>query len=1258
MSNKIVATVIAAVLMLQLFAGIAGAQTAIAGPDLIVEDVDVGNPRVAGLQSRVNITVRNQGNTGFVTTTGWQIFVGLNGASNADCIEPGDSNVGGTPVTFASPCYIRMTPGAQTSPDGTNATNIPAGEARRYTLMWNASTENVNDSATIFVVIGNLGSTPSENAGATSQNCSGPDAPNCANNVFTRFGVKIGVLGVRAVPIRVNSSSANSNVNTAWKRDEVTDPCPITPDAVSKGCTVPAGKTLVARYLITNTGNVDDTYTATFPDDMTYYGRHGYIFAFGPQAFTLGKSQQREVRLTIVIPENETAGNATNIDFATQRVKWTSTRAIHIATDTPGNPGCSDPQNAPFCVNPTLPSFIVDYRRGLNATSNETWRQATLGNPAYMNITLNNTGNADDIYNISFVPETMTVNSSWIPRVSGTGVVAVGINGDLAVAKGELKNVTLQVTPPLNTTNGSYTFEVTMKSRGDTDGIARCKANEISNISICKLKFTVHVGQEWRISGSGDVPARVVPGEPVKYNLGIRNEGNGYENVTLELQSTVFGWNAVLSERVVHLTPFNTTTFTLTVTSPPNIPENTVGAFFVNATASGPQDIPFETRSKASIESLVTILRGPNMRLDLPVNSSFVDAGATASYALQISNVGNVADNFTIPPPTRPSDWAVDVVPDHIELQPNQQGEVIVTLRAPSGATVGEKATVGIKVISSVEPSREKSISLEGRVSGPDFFVDNILLNSTSPYTGDPVELNVVVGNSGNKGTEKNITLRVYFVQNGVERVIGEKLYEPFAIPGQRRLVESFVWDTAGIEGAGVLLARIDVGDIVREIDDSASSNEKTKAITLRTFSIKLTPAEGLSARPGEKVTYGESPNVFIVRYDGNQPSEPVTIRFESEHGWLSSQSELSLALPRGTPIPVIASLDIPTIPGVARDTLTITVVPALRPEETLRASAQTTILDEENPKITRITATPANAKLGDIITFVAELEDATGITSATAYIVLPTNETQSLVLTKFADGRWNGTKSFTVSGTYRVTAEAADAADPPNLNRTRLTATTFTLTPGSAPTIKLAADQATTIRTGSPIKLDVRDPLGIGKVTYSIRGVSYDVKGPGHQIDTSSFGTGPVDILVSAENIYGVVTTQKFSFTVDNTAPKDVTIKMTPEKPKANEQVTLAIKTESKVTAVDVLIKRDGQIVQSINATRKGIGNFEAKFDTPEGDYRIDVTARDSAGNTKLAESAVVFSAKPGSALPGPGLWMLLSGILGLALMLRRRRA
>lgn len=1226
--NKTVAALFVGLLLLQTLPGPANAQTGLQ-PDLVVLSVDVGSNRVRGIDAPVTIIVKNQGNGTFTAATGWQVFVGLDGYNEANCIEPGAGQ-----VQTASDCYQRV-------PPGDPRTSIAAGNTVTFTFMWNATKGTVpNVPMYVHTEIGALGATPGDNSG---NSCSGPDAPRCENNRQT-WPIFVKAPGVRAVPLdRVEPPTANSNVNTAWNFQDVPDePCPVAPATLKIACRAPPGKLLVASYNLKNLGNAQDSFTGSVLDGEQLFAR-GYQFFFAPEVVTLGPNQEKEVRLQILVPETEVANSKVNINNTRSFARWTSSLNGAIHTDLESNPGC-DENNGKliqdgFCQDPSLPSLIVGFKRDVNATSNETFRTVYTGEQATFNITLNNTGNAPDTYVIKLDRERMFINDSWLPSISNPGLVQ---------PKTE-RNASISILPPANATNRSYTFDVLIQSAGDTNGT-----------TLRRLKFHAALDQRFGLAGAADVPARIVPGEEVKYNLAITNTGNGIDNVTLDLQGTVFDWNARLSTSTLQIPPFETRTFTLTARPPPNTAENLEASFFVNATSEGPRDMGFDQRVKAPpIQSRATVLRGPNMLLAVPVNTTFIDPGKSFEYDVLVTNTGNVADNVSISAVPQHPDWVVTYTPNSTVLEPTGQAVFRVKVRAPGEAAVGETSKTFVSFQSTVNPALTRQTTLEGRVSGPDLFASGILADSGSPapYEGDLLTVSATVGNGGNKMPDRNVTLRVYFVQGGIERAIGERVFTPQELPAGRQFAVTFEWNTTGVEGAGMLLSRIDVGDRVSEIDETVGSNEATRAITLRTFDIRVVPAQGLSGRPGEKISYTEQPNVFLVEYRGNQPTEPVTIKIESEHGWGSSEAQL--ALPRGSVIPILVTLDIPARPGAAQDTLRITVTPGLRPNAVVTASTTTTVIDDERPRIVAITVTPPSPKLGEDATIEAIVTDATGLSAVRAFVLTPANETMPVVLSPAGNDRFTRTQPWTVAGRYRVSIEATDGAQPANTNSTRELVGNFVVQPGSAPVVKLAEGQGTTIRTGSFVKLNITDPLGVAKASYTIKGITYDLARPAFQIDTSSFTAGTVDLAVTAENIYGAATTARFTLTVDNTPPGIRGVTITPAEPKASEDVTVRIETDAKVEAVEVLIKKDGAVVETRTAVRKAQGNFELLFNPGEGAYTIDVTAKDAAGNTKLAQGAVVFTSKPGSPfdVPAPG-FALVALALAVAVLLARRRS
>jgi hypothetical protein len=252
-------------------------------------------------------------------------------------------------------------------------------------------------------------------------------------------------------------------------------------------------------------------------------------------------------------------------------------------------------------------------------------------------------------------------------------------------------------------------------------------------------------------------------------------------------------------------------------------------------------------------------------------------------------------------------------------------------------------------------------------------------------------------------------------------------------------------------------------------------------------------------------------------------------------------------------------------------------------------------------------------------------------------------------------DGRYAATQPWTAAGSYGVTLAAIDNAPQANANDTHEVLARFTVTPGSVPAIALASGQSTTIRTGSPVKLVITDPLGIAKANYTVKGVTYDM-GRNFTIDTSGFAAGSYDVTVTAENLYHVPGTARFSLTVDNTPPGIRVVTLAPTAPRAGEDVVVHVETDAKVTGVQVLVKKDGAVIETHDAVRKSPGVFETTLNPREGQYTLDVTAKDAAGNQKLSEGAVVFSAKAGSVIPGPGLGLIVGALALLALASRRR--
>lgn len=1235
-----------AALVLLLFAGQllqlapsaqAQAQT-IGGDDLIVLQTYVQtngqkDHAVVGIPTDLHFIIKNQGDRQFQPASGWQFVWGFEGNDSAHCPYTD------TPASGATSCTRPFT-----ATTNRTETSIAPGSTIEILFNWTPGLAN-KDLHRIFTSIQNLGTNPL-GSGGPSPAKTGPDSKTDNND--QAFFVFIKRLGVQAIPDR-QKAPTGTDVNDAWALSDIKDLCPTGPNDIARtACKVQPGAIVSYAYNVRNDGNAPDSYYGTVvdpaaPDNLT---TRGYLFHFTPQNFTLDVNQTQVVILQVIVPITEYAGNGTNIGTKVVKTQWTSRLdpdpKHNVNTNNPPSEAC-DPALQSTCTNPSFPTTLVDVHHGLNATTNDSLpmplvdvRIANVSELVTFNVTLNNTGNAEDTYTFTIENDTAQINASW-----GSDIPA-----EVKVPRFSAKVVQLSLRPPANATKGLHAFNISIASKNDPDG----KTHQT-------LRFAADLQQTYNIAGSMDTGLiRVLPDQKAPYVLRLTNNGNGLDNVTLTLENVPFQWSAVLSTRVAQVPAFTTIPVYLNVTPPPGAMENYQATFFVNATSQGPFTSPPDLRPRVPLRGDLVVLRGPNIRVTTNMKSSFVDPGARTDFILTVSNTGNLRDKFNVAV-NRSADqlaWTATGTPTDMTLDPLQSATETVTLTAPGSGSVGETTQVFVSVTASFDSSIRNETALAGRVSGPDLFIDSILTNTTNPYSGDPLELNVVLGNAGNKAPNQNVTLKVYFVQNGVPRPVGERVYAPSDLPGGRRLSETIAWDTTSVEGSGVLLARIDEDQKVPEIDES--NNEASRALTLRTFDIQVIPAKGLSGLPGEKVSYSDQPHVFLVTYNGNQATEPVEITITSENGWGGSRQ--SLALPKGTTLPILVDVQIPDVPGVPSDTLRLSIVPTLRQQAIVTSSTVTTVRDADPPKILAVTAVPPTVDLGTPTTLLANVTDATGLASVRAFVVRPDNVTDTYLLEHTTGNSWTHTQPFLIAGVYRMYIEAVDAGAG-NKNTSRDTLVSFAVTPGSAPVITLAGNQPTTIHTGSFVRFNITDPLGIKDASYSIKGISYDMGRFPYQIDTSSFQQGQVDVTVTAHNVYDVATSQKFTFTVDNTPPSIRKVTLDPANPKANQDVTLQIETDAKVESVQVVIKKDGQIVDTRLAVKKGVGVFELLLNPGEGSYTIDVTAKDVAGNTKLTEGAVKFSAKPASpfSTPGPSVGLIALGAVAVALALRRRR-
>lgn len=1237
--TRTVAAFFVALMALSLLPGVPTALAA-TGSDLVVTKVVIDNLVINNVAT-IHVTLKNQGDAAI--SGPFTVFVGLNGYSSSDCVQPTtlqDPNA-------VPPCYIAVA-------DAWN----PADERELTPFNWTVSNDGIlanGGSINIMTQIenacvsqGSTSCTTNTHVETNRQGNPGPDSVGGNNLKAWPFYVKAPKLF--AYPVRDVENRTNAKINEDWRTESVTRPC-LDAQVNFVACKATPGISIKSRYRVVNLGNDVDTFRPRLFDGTSNsdFNARGYQVSFSPAFAKVERNASVDFEALVVVPSSAKSGESFNVGGSAPNltVAWISdTDKLVTSADTtlcPTTP--KDYQASGECGPSTILPFVVGVKHGLNVTSlvKDNLTRITAHNVSEMRVSIKNTGNDVDEYKLTFDAAASTMPPGWI-------VENGGMPDPIRLAPGESGEMSVRIRTPNNDTS----------TRGYYTAAFQAQSTTLDPTLPVKFNFTVQLEQYYGIVSRADNPLlRVVPGQTGAFTMAVQNTGNGPQNMTLTVQNVPSGWSWAVSQTAFTLEAGRSAMLFLNATPPPGTPAGQQGAIYVNVSSLDPADRQDMRPVGDPMLLRLEVLAGPNAELAAPLTSTFVDAGNVTTFPLHIRNIGNEASNFTITADGDPL-WAPTVSPSYLVLSPVNtpnaawEGDVTVSMRAPQGASVGQTNRVTVTVRPSTDDRNARQVVFEGRISGPDLAVTRVEPNATFPYSGDPLTVTVRLSNVGNRQPDKPVNVALSAIREGSTIPIANTTFAASDLRAGTSRDVTFTWDTTGIEGSLVLTAAVDPDGFVDEIDET--NNVVTKAVTLRTLDLRVVAADGLSGHPGEALSYSAAPNVFLVQYRGNQPSEPVRVEIASEHGWVNAdESVLNMELPRQALIPVRVDLVVPDLPGTATDKLTVRVVPTLRPDAAVVATTTTTVLDDEKPRIASVEATPANAKLGDNVTIRVAVQDATGVAAVRANIVTPTSDVVSLLLARQTDGTWVATQPWTQAGTYSVMIAATDASPSANVNDTHNVLATFTLTPGSAPTIGLASGQATTVRTGSAIKLAISDPLGIAKANYSVKGVTYDM-GRNYTVDTSGFAAGPVEVTVSAENIYHVATTKTFAFTVDNTPPAIRAVRLTPTAPKAGEDTLVHVETDAKVTAVDVLVKKDGQVVQTLAATKVSAGVFEVTYNPQVGDYTLDVTAKDVAGNQKLSEGAAVFSAKASNALPGLGLvGTVLAGAL-VALVLRRR--
>jgi len=304
-----------------------------------------------------------------------------------------------------------------------------------------------------------------------------------------------------------------------------------------------------------------------------------------------------------------------------------------------------------------------------------TYRSGAPGEELSYAVMVANTGDLDDNYVL-----TVSDNAGWGPTVFPTS---------LAVASGALGEATLTVTIPENAKPCTLNnITVTTTSHAD---------NTVSDNDSCTAHVEVFRGVE--VSILPDYQENL-PGGTLEYTVAVRNLGNVGDNYDLIAQDTE-NWGLTLKDNLLEVPAGENRTSTLSVT----IPESAENCTRDNITVTVISQADNAVRNNAScIAHAAAAPSPPSVEVSPFVNLG--EAGDNLPYMVTVTNVGYIADNYTITVMDNLA-WPISISENEISLAPDENVVIVVKVTVPEDLTekVADWITLKASGVSGVENS-------------------------------------------------------------------------------------------------------------------------------------------------------------------------------------------------------------------------------------------------------------------------------------------------------------------------------------------------------------------------------------------------------------------------------------------------------------------------------------------------------------------------------------------------------------------------
>jgi uncharacterized membrane protein len=272
----------------------------------------------------------------------------------------------------------------------------------------------------------------------------------------------------------------------------------------------------------------------------------------------------------------------------------------------------------------------------------------------------------------------------------------------------------------------------------------------------------VKVIQFWDITFNVDkVNDTVLPGSRVDFTFVVRNDGNGQDNITVNLSHQLNEWSlSVAPQNYFNITKGVGRTFTLSIIPP----ETTIrGEYWITviAKSTGPPESPVEEMHNLRVEVLEVF----NFTMEIDKNTTTPGPPTSVfEFEFEVINAGNSNDFVTLSIKGKPNDdWFLILDPEGVPLSPLEIRSVSLTVISPSARNcAADEYEFWIYGVSEGNSSIVRNVSVQVKITAVgeiDFEIEGNDLINVNPYEKEVHNFIFTLINKGNDIDEISLSV-------------------------------------------------------------------------------------------------------------------------------------------------------------------------------------------------------------------------------------------------------------------------------------------------------------------------------------------------------------------------------------------------------------------------------------------------------------------------------------------------------------------